>query len=546
MNTVLVLSGGGIAGIALIKALRALPACRVLVGDCHAENLASYEAHGYFQLPPLADAAAFDAALLALIDAEQIRYLFPATGFELQRLAQLRAGLLSRGAQAWVCDAPLLELAADKRAFYAWLASRQLPVLPWWDEPDADGALPPLIGKPRAGWGGRDQLRVRDAADASRLRGQPDYLWQQALDDFDEYSVDLAVDEHGRCSELLPRLRLRMLGGLCMLAEPQRQPLVEALVQRLLAELRPLGLRGLLNIQLLVQQGQAWISDLNPRVGSSMPLSLAAGLNPLAHLLGDAPSQIAQPLPQRSLRRLEERAIHRPAGLDAARAVVFDLDDTLLDQKRWMADKLALTWQQLRDELPAWDDWSAALWLILEEGERARPFDRWCEQNAAPAALLPRLIEAYRAARPQRAPLYADVLACLAQLRQDGYRLALLSDNPAASQRVKLDASALPPCFDAIVLTADLGRPKPAGDGFAAVAEQLGLPADRLVMVGDHPWRDARGALQAGYLHSFLLSRPGAFFNFGEPALAAWLPEGRCTHLQDGLIELHWYLKAIA
>ena len=55
MNTVLVLSGGGIAGIALIKALRALPACRVLVGDCHAENLASYEAHGYFQLPPLAE-----------------------------------------------------------------------------------------------------------------------------------------------------------------------------------------------------------------------------------------------------------------------------------------------------------------------------------------------------------------------------------------------------------------------------------------------------------------------------------------------------------
>ena len=61
-------------------------------------------------------------------------------------------------------------------------------------------------------------------------------------------------------------------------------------------------------------------------------------------------------------------------------------------------------------------------------------------------------------------------------------------------------------------------------------------------MVGDHPWRDARGALDAGYAHAFLVQRPGAFFNFGAAQRQAWLPAHRYTVLEEGLHELHWVL----
>ena len=52
-----------------------------------------------------------------------------------------------------------------------------------------------------------------------------------------------------------------------------------------------------------------------------------------------------------------------------------------------------------------------------------------------------RLLPAYRAALRAQAVLYADVLDVLGNLRRQGLRLALLTDNPPASQRAKIAAA---------------------------------------------------------------------------------------------------------
>jgi FMN phosphatase YigB (HAD superfamily) len=102
----------------------------------------------------------------------------------------------------------------------------------------------------------------------------------------------------------------------------------------------------------------------------------------------------------------------------------------------------------------------------------------------------------------------------LDELKRRGYRLAILTNNPPASQRQKLKASGLLGQFSEIVYAAEMGAEKPARQGFLHVAKRLKLAPNELVMAGDNLYDDIGGALDSGYRHGFLVNRPGGFFNF--------------------------------
>lgn len=556
-STVLIVSGGGFQGLALVKALRAVGGLRVLLADCHAENVARYFADGYYRTPMLQPPGPFLDFALALCEREAVTAVFAATNHELPLLASHRADFAALGATVFVPEAALLDLANDKLRFYRWLEAQGLPCLPCYAAPDDRDAALPLIGKPRYGWGGRGirVLTTRDAVATLPRDELDEYVWQPCLSDFDEYSVDFAVSDQGAVSPLAFRRRVRVLGGFAILGEPWAPETVREAARHAIDELLPLGACGPMNLQLLHTEGGCWLTDLNPRIGTSMPLSLAAGHNPVAFLLaadreGSLPSHAGPQDPAgatgaRALRFLEERFV--PAlDLNDVGGVVFDLDDTLLDQKEWMLSKLEITWTRARAVLPGREDFLGLGLRIIEEGNRARLFDALCEELGLDDATRHSLIDTYRAAEPARGRLYDDARPCLMQLRRMGYRLGLLTDNPPASQRLKVRVCGLEPCFDALIYTGELGAHKPDGQAFAACAQTLGLPADRLAMVGDNLFRDIRGALAAGYRHAFAIQRPGGFFNFN-PALArrAGVALESCTTL-SGLHELMWHLHGPA
>lgn len=110
---------------------------------------------------------------------------------------------------------------------------------------------------------------------------------------------------------------------------------------------------------------------------------------------------------------------------------------------------------------------------------------------------------------------------------------------------MKLDVSGLAAHFQAIIFTGELGVTKPASAAFTAVAHALQLPGERLVMVGDHLYRDAVGALQSGYRHAFLIQRAGGLFNF-QPDLATRAGvELTRLGLLHSLTELLWYIPGL-
>lgn len=561
--------GGGFQALGLIKALRAVPAVRVLIADGNEENVAHYFADAFFLVPSSKEKSVFVDFVHDLCERESVSAIFASTEHELELLSDLRYVFETRGHSeirgrseirspiVYVSDTPLLELARDKLLFYRWLVAESLPCLPCYTTPLDPNATFPLIGKPRRGWGARGLhiLADREAFLKISIDQDQEFVWQPCLREFDEYSVDFSISISGDISPLAFRRRIRSMDGFATLCEPGAPPHVRETAQRVLERMVPLGARGPMNLQILRVGDRCWVSDLNPRAGTSMPLSLAIGLNPIAFLLTGEAGKAGRASEQhdlletgsraRTLRYLEERSIP-DLRLNEVRGIVFELDDTLLDQKAWMISKLELAWREEKARLPDRTVFLSTALQIIDEGNSACRsaclFDALCLQLDLEAAIRVRLSEIYRQARPEDCPLYSDVRVTLYQLHRLGYRIGVLTDHSPASQRQKLDVCGLLPLIDSLVLTEELGTQKPDRKVFEECARSLRLPPDQLVMAGNNLFRDVQGSFNAGYRHAFHVQRAGAIFNFNpDLVLRIGYVMPACTSISS-LNELFWYL----
>jgi HAD superfamily hydrolase (TIGR01549 family) len=537
----LVVSGGGFQGLALIELLRADRRAEITVADIYPDNVTTFVADHYEVIPPIDEAAAFAEAIQALCHRRGIQLVFPATERELVALADLASTLATIGSIAAVSPPALVERLGTKRGLADFCAAHAIPTPALFDP--ADPALPyPLLLKPERGWGGRDQRVVRGRSD---LPGDPvdatGFVLQELVADADEYSVDFALGRAGP-SRIGIRRRLRVSGGFAVVSETSHDPDVVALARRAIQALRGEGARGLFNLQVLRDRRGLWVCDLNLRAGTSsahwadqpdnpalwfardalaLPMKEAPGLGGAA-----GPVDADAPLGQdgtRVVRVLRDvRLIGRPDP--AVRAIVFDLDETLIGQRGWAAARLGRLAARLESDEPARAAWLLRALRIAEESGLAHLFDRmadelgWSEQEKLA------VIATYRDCWPETIEPLPGVRPVLDELRARGLRLVLLTDNPPETQRRKLALAGLEPALDAIVYAREHGAEKPAPSGFLAAARAAGCEPGQIAMVGDNPYRDAAGALAAGYRRAFLLAAPGAerfLADLWRPALAA-------------------------
>jgi HAD superfamily hydrolase (TIGR01509 family) len=519
---VAVIAGGGFQGQGIVEAVHAIPGARALIVDSTTDALGEVMADRYVQAPPLDPPGAFADFLAELVGAEHIDLVVPATQRELTTLAREAGRLQQAGARVAVCPTALLEILLDKRALYRALAQAGLPVQALV-EPGPSAPFP-LFGRPLSGWGGQGNLRLDSVAELQAAGGDAlvhTYAWVRFLDGFDELSADFAIDFEGRLSPVTLRRRVRTSGGFAVISQSACDPEAMDVVQRLGDWLGRQDARGLFNVQLLrTPDGAVLLSDINPRHGTSGGHALAEGNNLVAFLLGRAGAPGRRVV--RTLRPLRQQAVPLLPG--TIRGLAFDLDDTLLDHKQWMFDRMELAAGELADEI-APGRLLAQAYGALEEGEHARLID-FVAAGVGRPDLRDRLLAAYRAAVPARAVLYPEVFDVLRTLRRQGLRLALLTDNPPASQRAKLAAApGLAEAFDAVIFTREHGAEKPAQGAFDAAAAGLGLAPAELVMVGDNPARDAMGAIAAGFASCLLVQRRGSRFQVHDALLARCAPD---------------------
>jgi 2-haloacid dehalogenase len=105
-------------------------------------------------------------------------------------------------------------------------------------------------------------------------------------------------------------------------------------------------------------------------------------------------------------------------------------------------------------------------------------------------------------------PPHPDVPAALGLLREHGYPMAALTNNPLAVVRAQLRDAGLTPLFDEVLSAEEVHRLKPAPEPYAHAAARLGVGMGELMLVAAHGW-DCAGARAAG-ARAALVTRGGA------------------------------------
>ncbi|MDX1622410.1 MAG: HAD-IA family hydrolase [Gemmatimonadota bacterium] len=191
------------------------------------------------------------------------------------------------------------------------------------------------------------------------------------------------------------------------------------------------------------------------------------------------------------------------------RAVVFDLDNTLLDfmSMKRLAVEAAID-AMIDAGLPL--DRGEAEDRIFEiydrEGiEYQRVFDDLLEERLGRVdyKILAAGVVAYRRAREAALVLYPHVTVTLMELLKRGLRLAVISDAPRREAWLRLCYLNLHHLFDVVVTFEDTGERKPAPAPFERVLELLEVEPEEAIMVGDWAERDVVGAMQVGMRTAF-------------------------------------------
>lgn len=514
MTRVLITCGGGFQGLGLVRALHAAGA-QTLVCDTYPDNPTRYVAHRYVTCPPVCEETAFGSFLRDTIEREKIDFVFPATALELRLLSRMHASFPALAATIVVCPRPLLDQLLDKRETLDFLTSANLPA-PQLVDPAKHEFVFPLLGKPVDGWGGRGIQTLSSRLALERFAASADldaFVWSRRLDDFEEYSADFAIGPNSSISPITIRRRLRTSGGFAVVSESADNPELTPIFSRTAQALAAAGGVGLFNVQAINAEGRAippFISDINPRIGTSATHALNEGINLPAWFMASANNEPPRESPTfrrriKNVRLLRDIAV--PVLAKRPRGVVFDLDDTLVDHKRWLLAKMqALYDEHFRDHVGT-SDYLRVVIQLIDDHEWQHLIDRALELLGLPASMRDKAIEIYRGIEIQTSPLFDDVAPVLSELHEAGIKVAILTDNPPATQRTKIAHAAALRDIRASIFSREHGGEKPSPAAFAQAARALACPPGELVMVGDNWMRDCEGAIRSGYAHAFVVNR---------------------------------------
>jgi putative hydrolase of the HAD superfamily len=198
---------------------------------------------------------------------------------------------------------------------------------------------------------------------------------------------------------------------------------------------------------------------------------------------------------------------------ESIKAVVFDLDDTLYNEKDFVygaflevALYLSKKYNLKHNELYKY------MIEILNIHGRGKIFNIICEKYGLNEDIQ-YLIDRYRNAKPKLS-LYEDSIELLNKLKGK-YKLGLITDGMASVQWNKIKALHIEHYFDKIIVSDDLGKEywKPHIKTYELMAQELKVSKEECIYVGDNPNKDFYGAKKCGYKTIRLIRKEGSHIN---------------------------------
>lgn len=174
-------------------------------------------------------------------------------------------------------------------------------------------------------------------------------------------------------------------------------------------------------------------------------------------------------------------------------AIVFDLDDTLISEKKYIESgyrhiATLLSKRYDKDVTELYE-----LLLDLFNYSPKNVFNRLLDTFGIPYTKtdIIELVEEYRNHFPS-VDFFDDVLPFLDLLKKRNVKTGIITDGYANAQRNKLMAVKATTHFDEIIVTDELGRDfwKPHPKAFEIMKEKLNVEFHEMIYVGDNPEKD--------------------------------------------------------
>ncbi|MGF1686917.1 5-amino-6-(5-phospho-D-ribitylamino)uracil phosphatase YigB [Photobacterium japonica] len=229
--------------------------------------------------------------------------------------------------------------------------------------------------------------------------------------------------------------------------------------------------------------------------------------------------------------------VYRP--FPAPKAITFDLDDTLYDNRPVIRRAEQAMYDWLAREHPVTNGMGPARWQALKQAvAQVDPFlhhdvTQWrfeylkigLMQFGYPLVLAEQAaqqgVDHVLAVRNQ-VDVPAETHRVLTALSQRVPLVAITNGN------VDVEKIGLAPYFSAVFMAGRDGMAKPESDLFVQAAHHLGVAPSAILHVGDHPVSDVGGALQNGFRACWFNDQDR---QWGDDARAQWQPDVEITAL---------------
>ena len=196
------------------------------------------------------------------------------------------------------------------------------------------------------------------------------------------------------------------------------------------------------------------------------------------------------------------------------KAVIFDLDDTLISEKEYVRSGFRQVAINISKEYNLDIDKVYELLLDTFEEDSKNVFNRVLDKLNISYEIddIKKLVEIYRGHKPE-IKLYDDAKYILDTLYKKGIKLGMITDGYKISQRKKLEALNIEDYFECIVVTDELGREfwKPHSKSYEIMKNKLKFDYDEMVYVGDNLSKDFVTANKLGMKTVFINRIEGVY-----------------------------------
>jgi putative hydrolase of the HAD superfamily len=184
------------------------------------------------------------------------------------------------------------------------------------------------------------------------------------------------------------------------------------------------------------------------------------------------------------------------------KAILFDLDGTLFDRCTSVVRCIEQQYDRFQDLLAhVPKEHYVARFVALDcRGYVTKDivYQQFVTDFALSQNMWEQLFQDFYTSYHHHAVGFPQLQAVLSTLRSQGFRLGMITNGRAVHQQATIQALAIEPFFDAILISEAEGLRKPDVRIFNRALNRLGVLPQESVFIGDHPHVDIAGARNAG------------------------------------------------